>query len=84
MATLDGPGVEARRGYNLHSRRRIQYESPLVSRVLRSPAHDANGITPDLLIMNMVDLSWPQLLSYTKNACKMAYCEETMVHVVGP
>ena len=37
---MDEPRVETRsRGYNLRSGRRIQYESPLVSRVPRSPAH---------------------------------------------
>ena len=42
MATSNnGPGVDSRhRGYNLRSGRRIQYDSPLVSRIPRSPACD--------------------------------------------
>ena len=38
----DGPRVEGRRGYNLRFGRRVEYDSPLVSRVPRNPAHDAN------------------------------------------
>ena len=40
----DGPRVEGRRGYNLRSGRRVEYDSPLVSSVPRSPARDANDI----------------------------------------
>ena len=40
----DGPRVEGRRGYILWSERRVEYDSPLVSRVRRSPARDANNI----------------------------------------
>ena len=43
MATnlVNGPGVDTRhQGYNLRSGRRIEYDSPLVSRVPRSPARD--------------------------------------------
>ena len=48
---MDEPRVETRsRGYNLCSGRRSQYESPLVSRVLRSPAHDANKINHSLQV----------------------------------
>ena len=43
--SADGPGVDTRhRVYNLRSGRRIKYDSPLVSRVLRSPASDASDI----------------------------------------
>ena len=41
----DGPRVEGRRGYNnLRSRRRVEYDSPLVSRVPRSPARDVDDM----------------------------------------
>ena len=35
--------VEARWGYNLRSRQRVEYDSPLLSRVPGSPASEANG-----------------------------------------
>ena len=42
MSANDEPRVDApRRGYNLRSGRRIEYESPLLSRVSRSPARDS-------------------------------------------
>ena len=40
----DGPRVEGCWGYNLRSGRRVEYESPLVSRVLWSPARDENNL----------------------------------------
>ena len=44
-SAADGPRVEAcDRGYNLRSSRRIEYDSPLVSRVPRSPVRNAAEI----------------------------------------
>ena len=44
MAMLNGTRVDSRdRGYNLRSGRRIEYASPLVSRVLESPARDVDN-----------------------------------------
>ena len=40
----DGPRVEGRQEYNLRSGWRVEYDSPLVSRVPRSPARDTNDI----------------------------------------
>ena len=40
----DRPRVEGRQGYNFPSGRRVEYDSSLVSRIPRSPAHDANNI----------------------------------------
>ena len=38
----DGPRVEGHREYYLRSGRRVEYDSPLVSRVPRNPACNAN------------------------------------------
>ena len=40
----DGPRVEGRQGYNVRFGRHMEYDSPLVSRVPRSPARDVNAI----------------------------------------
>ena len=44
LSLIDEPRVDHRRGYNLRSGRHVEYDSPLVSRVPRSPARDANDI----------------------------------------
>ena len=41
---MEGPRVDCSQGYNLRSGRRVEYESPLVSRVPRSPARVVNKI----------------------------------------
>ena len=49
-SSADGFRVEAHdQGYKLYSGRHIEYASPLVSRVPRSPAHDANCISDSAL-----------------------------------
>ena len=66
MSTANGTRVDSRDlGYNLHSGRRIQYDSPLVSRVSRSPARDVSSapqVQADLLKLTlgcfMVSISW--------------------------
>ena len=65
MATShnNGPGVDSHhRGYNLLSRRRNQYDSPLVSRVPRSPARDESKLVCNWSILNIVQQTQFQTL----------------------
>ena len=49
MSGTNGDGVESQeRGYHLRSGRRMEYRSPVVSRVSETPAHNVEDVNDDL------------------------------------
>ena len=80
-SAADGPRVKTRhRGYNLRSGRHIEYDSPLVSRVPRSPARDASDNSVGSAIIQGWDMDFEGWRCEASEFLPQLLCESNSRH----